>query len=172
MNNDRWREIDDGLISMLREMIFRVAEKKGHLISRAEILADHIHIAVGCGIRESPGEVAVGYMKTLAYAAGMKPIFMSSYHVGTFGEYDLGAIREKRRAVADNRRPAGTSPTEAFRLLSLRTVTRTFMRVLIIVVNRGCRCLTENNPAPNHVSMVKVMEVKEDWRRRRDSNPR
>ena len=32
VNNDRWREIDDGLISTLREMNIRAAEKKGHLI--------------------------------------------------------------------------------------------------------------------------------------------
>ncbi len=32
-------------------------------------------------------------MNNLAYAAGMKPIVPFGFYVGTFGEYDLGAMR-------------------------------------------------------------------------------
>ena len=31
-------------------------------------------------------------MNNLAYACGMKPVFRSSYYVGTLSEYDLGVI--------------------------------------------------------------------------------
>jgi hypothetical protein len=31
-------------------------------------------------------------MNNLAYACGMKPIFPCSGFIGTFGEYDLGAV--------------------------------------------------------------------------------
>ena len=32
-------------------------------------------------------------MNNIAYAQGMTPLFSHSYYVGTFGEYDLNAIR-------------------------------------------------------------------------------
>ncbi len=71
----------------------RIVEKKGHLLSRAGIFADHLHLAVGCGIRESPQEVALSYMNNLAYARGMRPVFQFGCYVGTFGEYDFGALK-------------------------------------------------------------------------------
>ncbi len=33
------------------------------------------------------------YMNNIAYAHGMKPLLYHSYYVGTFGTYDLDAIR-------------------------------------------------------------------------------
>ena len=37
--------------------------------------------------------VALAYMNNLAYAHGMQPLFYHSYYAGTFGTYDLDAIR-------------------------------------------------------------------------------
>ena len=37
--------------------------------------------------------VSVGAMSEIAYAHGMTPILCHSYYVGTFGTYDLDAIR-------------------------------------------------------------------------------
>jgi hypothetical protein len=37
-------------------------------------------------------EIAVRFMNNLAYRDGMKRMFEFGYYVGTFGEYDLGAI--------------------------------------------------------------------------------
>jgi len=36
--------------------------------------------------------VALGYLNNLAYAHGMTALYSFSYYVGTFGEYDMGAI--------------------------------------------------------------------------------
>jgi len=55
-------------------------------------------------------DVALGYMNNIAYGYGMVPLFQSGFYAGTFGEYDLGAIRQ---ALAGSRRSAGTSPAEA-----------------------------------------------------------
>lgn len=92
VNEARYREIRDEVLSGLRDMICRAADGKGHWLSRAAIVPDHIHLTLGCNLEESPEQVVLGYMNNLAYACGMKPVFRFSYYVGTFSEYDLGVI--------------------------------------------------------------------------------
>ena len=70
-------------------MILAAAGKKGHLLSAGAIVADHVHLTLGCNVRESPAEVALSYMNNLAYACGLKRVFAFGFYVGTFGEYDL-----------------------------------------------------------------------------------
>ena len=89
----RWREIREEQLALTRDMFFKAARQKGHRVSRLALLPDHLHATLGCGFDESPEEVALGYMNNLAFAHGMKPIFCFSYYVGTFGDYDMGAIR-------------------------------------------------------------------------------
>ena len=78
------------IIMGMRDMIVRAAGKKEHLLSRAGIVPDHVHLAIGCNLAESPAEVALSYMNNLAYACGKKRVFAFGFYVGTFGEYDLG----------------------------------------------------------------------------------
>jgi REP element-mobilizing transposase RayT len=93
VNSGRWMEIEDEVLSRLAHTIERVAAKRGHALSRVAVLPDHVHLAVGCNASESPEDVALSYMNNCAYACGMKNVFQPSYYVGTFGEYDLGAVR-------------------------------------------------------------------------------
>jgi REP element-mobilizing transposase RayT len=93
VHDARWCEVREERLEITRQMIAKVAARKQHRLSRAAILADHIHLTLGCGVSESPEEVALAYLNNLAYAHEMKPIYRFSYFVGTFGEYDLGAIR-------------------------------------------------------------------------------
>ena len=74
----------------MRDTVVQAAAKKGHLLSPAGVLTDHIHLMLGCGLRESPGEVARSYMNNLAYVCGSKHVFAFGFYVGTFGKYDLG----------------------------------------------------------------------------------
>jgi hypothetical protein len=37
-------------------------------------------------------DVALVLMNNMAFTQGMKPMFRKSFYVGTFGEYDRGAI--------------------------------------------------------------------------------
>ena len=89
----RWCEVREDRLMKTRDMIVGVARKKQHRLSRAAILSDHVHLTIGCAIDESPEVVALSYMNNLAYAHGMEPLFCHSYYVGTFGTYDLNAIR-------------------------------------------------------------------------------
>jgi REP element-mobilizing transposase RayT len=94
VHNERWCNADEASLKATRDMFVRVATKKGHRPSRLAILADHLHATLGCGHAESPEEVALGYLNNLAFAHGMQPLYRFSYFVGTFGEYDLGAVRQ------------------------------------------------------------------------------
>ncbi len=97
VHEERWREIRDDRLTKSLNMIQRTAQKKGHFLSKARLLPDHIHVMLGCYITESPMDVALGYMNNISYGHEMKPIFQYSFYVGTIGEYDLGAIRQALR---------------------------------------------------------------------------
>ena len=87
-----WCEVREDQLAATRDMIIGAAAKKRHRLSRAAILADHVHLTLGAPYDESPQDVALGYLNNLAYAHGMKPRFRFGYYVGTFGEYDMGAV--------------------------------------------------------------------------------
>jgi len=93
VNRGRDVQIDDDVLSAVQAMIQNAARKKGHLLSHGRILADHIHLTLGCDVKETPLDVALGYLNNLAYAQGMTDVYEYSFYVGTFGEYDRGAIR-------------------------------------------------------------------------------
>ena len=92
VNDERWMEVRQEVLRGLLDMVERAASKHGHRLSRAALLADHIHLTMGCPIDRSPEEIALGYLNNCAYACGMKRVFRFSYYVGTIGEYDRGAV--------------------------------------------------------------------------------
>jgi REP element-mobilizing transposase RayT len=88
---DREWHVHDEFLTTIHNMIRGAATKKWHMLSRAGILPDHIHLAIGCALDESPAGIAISYMNNLAHAV-RSTVFGQSYWVGTFGEYDLGAV--------------------------------------------------------------------------------
>jgi REP element-mobilizing transposase RayT len=90
---DRWREIRRERLQVSCEMIIRCARAKNHHLSRLAVLTDHFHLTLGVPYDVSPGDVALGYMNNVAFAHGMIDLFMPSYYVGTFGQYDMNAVR-------------------------------------------------------------------------------
>ena len=90
---ERWTEVRDDVLTAIREMVLKSSRAKGHRLARAGILADHVHLLLGCNLAESPQDVALGYLNNLAYAQGMRPVYQYGFYVGTVGQYDLGAIR-------------------------------------------------------------------------------
>lgn len=92
VNAERWMETRHDALEAVRSMLLRSAESKGHLLSRAGIVPDHLHLTIGCTLQESPESVALSYLNNLAYALGMKRVFQFGYYVGTFGEFDVGVI--------------------------------------------------------------------------------
>jgi len=92
VNDERWMEIRENVLEKRLATIEAAAAQHGHRLSRTAVLADHVHLTLGCGVGESPEQVVLGYMNNCAYACGMTPEFRFSYYVGTIGEYDRGAV--------------------------------------------------------------------------------
>jgi REP element-mobilizing transposase RayT len=92
VHRERWNEVREDVLERLREMIERVCRAKGFLLSRAGVLADHIHLALGCPLEVSPVDIALAFLNNLAYVHGMKAVFQFGAYVGTFGEYHQGAV--------------------------------------------------------------------------------
>jgi REP element-mobilizing transposase RayT len=82
--------IDLTQLSETTELVTRVGANQGLLLSRCGIVIDHLHLTLGCGMTDSPADVALAFLNGLGCSG---TIFKYGFYVGTFGEYDLGAIR-------------------------------------------------------------------------------
>lgn len=92
VNEHRWCEVREEILNSLLLMVERAALKHGQRLSRVALLADHIHLTLGCEVRQSPEDVAISYLNNCAFAYGQKPVFSFGYYAGTMGEYDRGAV--------------------------------------------------------------------------------
>ena len=99
------RDLDTDSFDVVRQMLRTVCAKHVWLLARAGLVADHIHLGVGCGIDDVPQDVALSVLNNLAFAFGMRPRFRFSYYVGTFGPRNRGAIRH-----AGSAQPFPTDP--------------------------------------------------------------
>jgi REP element-mobilizing transposase RayT len=84
---------DAEYLSTLRDQSPRIAAKKGHRISTLSAMPDHLHLALRGNIEETPETIALAFLNNLAYALGQQPVWCFGYYVGTFGEYDMNAVR-------------------------------------------------------------------------------
>jgi REP element-mobilizing transposase RayT len=109
VHDGRWNEVRDEALEKTRDMVLRVARNRQHRLSRMSLLADHLHLVAGIPPKQSPQEVALGYMNNLAFAHGMRAIFCHSYYVGTVGNFDTGAILN---SLAASRGPTDTGSAE------------------------------------------------------------
>jgi hypothetical protein len=94
VHRERFAEVDEAFLRRTLDMLRGAAAKKKHLISRAGVVADHAHWTVGCRIDEAPLAVGLGYMNHLAFAHGMRALYEFGFYAGTFGPYDLHAVRQ------------------------------------------------------------------------------
>ncbi len=89
----RVRLSDQNIFRTLRDGCFKIAEKKGHLLSRVSVMPDHVHLALRANPDESPNDVACAYQNNLADMAKLGRLWQDSFYVGTFSEYTTQAIR-------------------------------------------------------------------------------
>lgn len=90
---DRSRISDEQSLSTLRDGTLRIAELKGHRISRLSVMPDHLHLALRGNIEMSPQDIALNFMNNLAHLMRISALWMPSYYVGSIGCYDMNAIR-------------------------------------------------------------------------------
>jgi REP element-mobilizing transposase RayT len=99
-HEDGWSMTGEEFLRRTRTTIHGVCAKKGFRLSQAGIVADHLHLAIGCEIESSPLEVALSFLNNLAYSHGQRPIYKHGFYVGTFGNFDLGALRQAGKTEA------------------------------------------------------------------------
>jgi REP element-mobilizing transposase RayT len=90
---ERYRVVDEERLMTIRDTCFRIAAKKGYKLPIASVMPDHIHLALRGVPDASPEEIALAFQNNLAYALGQIAIWKETYYAGTFGEYDMGAVR-------------------------------------------------------------------------------
>jgi REP element-mobilizing transposase RayT len=83
-------------LSRLRDGCLRIAEKKRYCVSALSVMPDHIHMALRGNIEQAPEEAALAFLNNLTYLLTERASWSSNYYVGTFSEYDMGAIRSNR----------------------------------------------------------------------------
>jgi REP element-mobilizing transposase RayT len=95
-----WCAVEPAFLQRTHDMLQRTCDKKGFLLARAGIVANHLHLAIGCGIDDAPEQVALGLVNNLAYAHAMRAVYRFGYYTGTFCNFDLGALRQAHQANA------------------------------------------------------------------------
>jgi REP element-mobilizing transposase RayT len=92
---ERWPITDEDSLQLIRDRCRAIAEKKGYAISRLAVMPDHCHVAIRGYQEHSPAEIAGAFQNNLAYAMGQKHIWEDTFYVGTFGDYDMNAVRRR-----------------------------------------------------------------------------
>lgn len=106
--DDGWQETCfETLLGYRTIAVERCREQKWGL-SRIGLLSNHLHILLTAGISTAPEDVAMDLLNALASTQNMRTMFRHSYYVGTFGEFDRGAIWNslRRDIVSEERRVA------------------------------------------------------------------
>ena len=117
---DRFRLTGSQRLGALRDGALRVAEHKEHHISRLSVMPDHMHLAVRGHIETSPESIALDFMNNLAFLLRQEALWQPSYYIGTFGVYDMGAVRRVGPIAPQADSRAGASPPGSLKGVSVQ----------------------------------------------------
>jgi REP element-mobilizing transposase RayT len=92
-NRGNYNEVSEPVLAAMRSAIIGCCEEKEYLLSQIGLVANHMHILLGCDVNASPQAVSLSLLNNLADAIGMRASFKYSFYTGTFGPYDRDAIR-------------------------------------------------------------------------------
>ena len=95
---ERYRIVDRRRLATIHDFSFKIAERKGYAVSRLSVMPDHLHAALRGNIEHSPRQIAMAFQNNLAYALGQVKHWAPSFYAGSFGEYDMWAIRRRGSA--------------------------------------------------------------------------
>ena len=98
VTDGRTRIIDESSLKIVRDGSFRIAAKKGYRVAAISVMPDHVHLALRGVFDQSPEDIALSFMNNLTHMLNLGAIWKPGYYVGTFGEYNMRAIRESVRA--------------------------------------------------------------------------
>jgi REP element-mobilizing transposase RayT len=87
VHRDRSPVIKEEILQRVHSTILETCGSKELLLSRAGILADHIHVVLGCCFKHSPEDIALSFLNSLASAHGLRTVYQFGGFIGTVGEY-------------------------------------------------------------------------------------
>ncbi len=93
VTDNRYQRADEQWLGTIRDWSLKIAQKKGYAISCLSVMPDHLHVALRGNIEHSPQEIALTFQNNLAYALGQVRVWQFTYYMGTFGEYNMQAVR-------------------------------------------------------------------------------
>ena len=96
--------VDEKSLAVIRDRSFQIAARKEYGLRVLSVRPDHVHMALRGNVEQSPQEIALAFQNNLAFALGQNAVWSHNYYVGTFGEYNMNAIRLRARESAS---PAG-----------------------------------------------------------------
>ena len=104
VTDGRFRMVDEISLRMLRDGVFKIAAKKagGGCFGDARSSSARV---VARAVENSPEEIALAFQNNLAFMVNRGAIWRRGYYAGTFGEYNMNAIRVRQRTESDS--PAG-----------------------------------------------------------------
>jgi REP element-mobilizing transposase RayT len=94
VTDGRWRIVDEASLRTIRDGSLRIAAKKGYAVSALSVMPDHLHLALRGAIDDSPADIALAFQNNLAYMLRKGAIWRPGFYVGTFGEYNMNAVRQ------------------------------------------------------------------------------
>ena len=68
----RWNLVDDTVLRRIHDKILSICRARRFRLSRGGILADHLHVTIGCPFDQSPEAIALCFLSNLAFVHGMK----------------------------------------------------------------------------------------------------
>jgi len=89
----RRRIADYTVLAAIRNGVCEAADASGYRLKSVSVMPDHVHVALGGKVDESPAAIALGLMNHLARRLRLGRIWQNGCYVGTFSEYGLDAIR-------------------------------------------------------------------------------
>lgn len=95
VTSGRHRIDGDGTLTEIAGGVMAIAAKKGCAVSEFSLMPAHLHLALRGDIARSPQEIALAFQNNLAYRLGQIRVWEDNYYVGTFGTYDMGAVRPR-----------------------------------------------------------------------------
>lgn len=93
VTDQRQRFVDEVSWQRIAETCTKVASEQKHLLGSYSIMPDHLHMALRENVQQSPESITLEFMNSIADAFGQQLVLRPSYYAGTFGEYDMRAVR-------------------------------------------------------------------------------
>jgi REP element-mobilizing transposase RayT len=91
----RHRFVEDRDLACLRDGVLALGETMACRVAMVSVMPDHLHCAVRGNPQRSPTNIGCAFQNGIAERMRAGRIWEDRFYVGTFSEYDLGAIARK-----------------------------------------------------------------------------